>query len=85
MGLYLGSSEKLKLNLNNMTYLLNIYSALPEIEDMLLCSSDDRLLKEFNGLYLTVKDGEPMPDESGYEETTSLLGVAVLGKMILGR
>lgn len=57
MALYLGG-DKVKINLNNVQYYLNLYSALSEIEDMLLGSFDDYLLKELNGLYLTIKDGE---------------------------
>lgn len=56
MGLYLGSSEKLKINLGNVIYSMNIFSALPTIEDVILSSSDDCLLKDFNGLYLIPKE-----------------------------
>lgn len=56
MGLYLGSSDKLKVNLDNAIYCINLYSALPTIEEILLSSSDDCLLKDFNGLYLTPKE-----------------------------
>ena len=53
MGLYLGSSEKVKINLGNATYIMNIFSALPTIKDLILSSSDDNILKDFNGLYLS--------------------------------
>lgn len=56
MGLYLGSSENLKINLDNAIYIMNIFSALPTIEDLILSSSDDCILKDFNGLYLSPKE-----------------------------
>ena len=58
MALYLGSSEKLKINLGNGVYIMNIFSALPTIEDIVLSSSDDCILKDFNGLYLSTKESE---------------------------
>ena len=56
MGLYLGGSNKLQIILNNNVYCLNLFSALPIIEEIVLSSSDDCLLKDFNGLYLTPKE-----------------------------
>lgn len=56
MALYLGSSEKLKINLDNAIYIINIFSALPTIEEVILSSSDDCFLKDFNGLYLVSKE-----------------------------
>ncbi len=58
MALYLGGSEKLKINLGNEVYVINLYSALPTIDEIILSSSDDCLLKDFNGLYLTPKESE---------------------------
>lgn len=55
MALYLGSN-KIKINLNNAIYDLNIFSALPTINDVILSSSDDCILKDFNGLYLVPKE-----------------------------
>lgn len=57
MALYLGGSEKLKINLGNVVYSMNIFSALPTIEEIILSSSDDYMLKDFNGLYLIPKEG----------------------------
>lgn len=57
MGLYLGG-QKFKIILNGTLYGFKLYSALPTIKDILLSSSDDYLLKDFNGLYLTVKESE---------------------------
>ena len=56
MGLYLGNSEMLKINSGNAIYIMNIFSALPTIEDIILSSSDDCILKDFNGLYLAPKE-----------------------------
>ena len=53
MALYLGSSENLKINFRNAIYTINIFSVLPTIEDLILSSSDDCILKDFNGLYLS--------------------------------
>ena len=60
MTLYLGNSEKLKINLGDAIYIMNIFSALPTIEEIVLSSSDDCILKDFNGLYLSplVKEEE---------------------------
>lgn len=55
MALYLGS-DKVKLNLGDAIYVMNIFSALPTIEDFVLSSSDDYILKDFNGLYLIPKE-----------------------------
>lgn len=53
MALYLGSSEKLKIKLgDNVVYSISIFSALPTIEEVILLSSDNCLLKDSNGLYL---------------------------------
>lgn len=53
MALYLGNSEKLKINLGGVIYLMNIFSALSLIEDTVLSSSDDCILKDADGLYLS--------------------------------
>lgn len=58
MALYLGSSEKLKINLDGVAYCLNIFSVLPTIDDVILSSLDDCLLKDLNGLYLVPKEDE---------------------------
>lgn len=52
MGLYL-NNEKVKINLDNTICSINIFSALPIIEEVILSSSDDCILKDFNGLYLS--------------------------------
>lgn len=60
MVIYLGSSEKLKISLGDAIYIMNIFSALSTIEDVILSSSDDCFLKDANGLYLSplVKEEE---------------------------
>jgi hypothetical protein len=54
MGLYIGSAKQ-KLILNGETLCLNIPTAIPITNGDLLLSSDDYILKDMNGLYLTVK------------------------------
>lgn len=56
MGLYL-NNEKLKINLGGSIYTMNIFNALQTIEDYILSSSDNCILKDFNGLYLSPKEG----------------------------
>ena len=56
MALYLGNSEKLKINLGNMKYIMNIISSLPTTEEIILSSSDDYILKDINGFYLSPKE-----------------------------
>lgn len=60
MALYLGSSEKLKINLNNTICIMNIFSVLSNTDEMVLSSLDDCILKDFDGLYLSpfVKEEE---------------------------
>jgi hypothetical protein len=54
MALYLGG-HKLKVNLNNILYKFNIYSAIAILNGIKLLSSDDYILKDSNGVYLTAK------------------------------
>lgn len=56
MALYLGSSEKLKINVNNIAYYLNLFSEKPITNGIRLLSSDGYILKDSNGLYLTFKE-----------------------------
>ena len=58
MGLYLGSSGELKVNLNGEAYYLNLYSAIPIINGIKLLSSDDYVLRDMYGLYITAKEEE---------------------------
>ena len=58
MSLYLGNSEKLKVNLNNIIYRFMLFSKNPITNGIRLLSFDNYTLKDSNGLYLTVKDGD---------------------------
>ena len=58
MALYLGSSEKLKVNLDGVEYSFNIFSTSPILNGILLLSSEGYILKDSNGLYLTSKESE---------------------------
>lgn len=53
MALYLGGSEKLKISINNVAYLLNLFSTIPITNGIRLLSSDDYILKDSNELYVT--------------------------------
>lgn len=57
MGLYLGS-EKLKINMNNSKVCLNLFSSTSIVNNKFLMSSDNYVLKDSNGVYLTVKENE---------------------------
>ena len=56
MALYLGSSEKLKINLDGVTYYLNLFSETPITNGIRLLSSEGYILKDSNGLYVTTKE-----------------------------
>lgn len=56
MALYLGNSGKLQIIVNGISYDLNQYLALPNIDEVILSSSDDCILKDYDGLYLTMKE-----------------------------
>ena len=58
MALYLGSSEKLKINLSNIAYNLNFYSSIPITNGIRLLSYDGHTLKDSNGMYLTAKEAK---------------------------
>lgn len=58
MALYLGSSKKLKVYLNGVRYCLNLFSEQPITNYIRLLSTDDLILKDSNGLYLTIKEAE---------------------------
>lgn len=56
MALYLGSSEKLKINLDGIAYYLNLFSEIPITNGVRLLYSEGYILKDSNGLYLTTKE-----------------------------
>lgn len=58
MALYLGSSGKQKVNIDGVVYCLNLYSTTDISDSIRLLSSDNYILKDFNGLYLTAKEDE---------------------------
>ena len=58
MSLYLGNSKKLKVNLNNVIYRFMLFSKNPITNGIRLLSSDNYTLKDSNGIYLTVKEGD---------------------------
>lgn len=57
MGLYMGST-KIKITLDNIKYFLNLYSSTPIVNNVLLLSSDNYILKDSNNLYLTAEENE---------------------------
>lgn len=58
MALYLGSSDKLKINLNNVAYCLNLYSTTPITNGVRLLTLENYILKDSNDLYITSKENE---------------------------
>lgn len=58
MALYLGNSEKLKININDSVFCLNLLFEKPITNGIILLSSDSYILKDSNGLYLTAKEDE---------------------------
>lgn len=58
MALYLGSSDKQKIVLDGNTYFLNLFSKILITNGEILLSSDNYILKDSNGLFLTIKESE---------------------------
>ena len=58
MAIYVGNSEKLKVNLGVVTCCLNFFSVVPITNGIRLLSSDGLVLKDSRGLYLTTKEDE---------------------------
>jgi hypothetical protein len=57
MALYLGNN-KVKINLDGVLYNINFISPTLILNGIRLLTSDGYILKDCNGLYLTVKEGE---------------------------
>lgn len=57
MALYLGN-EKIQLHIGDMMCILNLYSSTLIINGIKLLSSENYVLKDVNGLYLTAKEDE---------------------------
>ena len=55
MALYLGK-DKVKANLDGKVYIVNTVSLLAIIEGTILSSSNNYILKDFNGCYLLTKE-----------------------------
>ena len=55
MAVYLGGSGQ-KINLDGKTYCLNMFTKIIITNGELLLSSDNYILKDSNGLYLTTKE-----------------------------
>ena len=55
MLLYLGKNKQ---NLGGIVYCLNLYSATPIINGVKLLSSENYILTDSNGLYITAKESE---------------------------
>lgn len=72
MGLYLGSgNQNLKIILNGVVYKLNLYSAAPMTNGIILISSDNYMLKDSTGQYLTVSEEEYLTVE-GLDGNTNI-------------
>ena len=56
MALYFGNSEKLKINFDNAVVKLRLFYESPIINGAKLLSLENYILKDSNGLYLTVKE-----------------------------
>lgn len=56
MALYLGSGEKRRVILGGVVYRLNFFSTIPLTNGAILLSSDNYVLKDSSGLYITVKE-----------------------------
>jgi hypothetical protein len=78
MALRLGNSEKLKVILNGVVYHLDLYSN-PIITNWIrLLSSDDYILRDSNGIYLTVMDDEFLDIANLYAGISSTTATAYI-------
>jgi hypothetical protein len=57
MPLYLGT-EQVKINLDDIIYHLNLFTNVIMINNPKLLSSDNFVLQDSNGLYITVKEDD---------------------------
>ena len=58
MALYLGDSGELQINLNGQLYCLNLFSKAIIVNNIMLLSYDNYILKDSSGIILTVKEDE---------------------------
>ena len=57
MALYLGT-EKVKINMGGVPYLLKIFTITLPTDNSVLASSDGRVLMDLDGLYLVPKESD---------------------------
>lgn len=57
MALYLGR-DLVKINIDGITYSLNLFSSIPILNGIILLSSEGYILKDSNYLFLTAKESE---------------------------
>ena len=57
MAIYLGSNKQ-KISVGSSSCYINFYSTVSIVNGMALLSSDNYMLKDKNGLYLTAKESE---------------------------
>ena len=55
MALYLGG-QKVKINLDGVVYCLNLFFNEPITDGVRLLSSNGYILKDLNGLFITIKE-----------------------------
>ena len=58
MALRLGSSEKLKINANNVKHSFIVPNIIALIDGVMLLDKQSYILKDLNGLYLLEKESE---------------------------
>lgn len=55
MALAMGN-DKVRIYLDGVLYRLNLYSATPIANGILLVTADDYIIKDVNGLFITAKE-----------------------------
>ena len=58
MALYLGGSEKIKISHDNTLIRFNIFTETPITNGVLLLTSDEFIIKDSDGIYMTAKESE---------------------------
>lgn len=57
MSLHIGNSPSLKIHIGNKSYTLKTISAINNITESILASSDNTIVKDAGGKYLNAKGG----------------------------
>lgn len=57
MAVYLGEN-RIKINLNGIVYILNLFTTAPILNGIRLLTSENYVIRDSNGLYITVKEDE---------------------------